>query len=87
MTHNLNPNSPDQFGALAAVQAEYNVAMAGQCVIRCHCGRIMEPVGRGKYPYPCIAQDKHPTAMVYECNHGTAGGPTGWTTDVRRANA
>jgi len=38
----------------------------------CTCGVPMKPVGRGQFPYPCIAQDKHPNPMVYEsdgCGH------------------
>lgn len=30
-------------------------------------GHAMDPIGRGAYPYDCIAKDKHPNAMVYRC--------------------
>ncbi len=29
-------------------------------------GKVLYAVGIGKYPYECIAKDKHPDAMIYE---------------------
>jgi hypothetical protein len=28
-------------------------------------GNVLKPVGRGKYPYDCLAKDKWPDAMIY----------------------
>ena len=33
--------------------------------LRCWCGAEMREAGIGKFPYDCIAKDKHPNSMVY----------------------
>lgn len=44
--------------------------------VKCSCGKPMTAIGRGQYPYDCIAKTKSPDDMIYmakECGHG------GWT--------
>jgi hypothetical protein len=39
---------------------------------KCFCGVVMTAIGRGRFPYPCIASKEHPNAMVYQairCGH------------------
>lgn len=50
--------------------------IAMECPIR-HIWYKMYPFGIGKYPYPCIRQDKSPNAMVYRDAEGT-----GWDTTI-----
>ncbi len=40
-----------------------------------YCGKTLLPIGVGKYPYDCIAKDKHPDAMIYKSDTGS------WTLD------
>ncbi len=34
---------------------------------RCWCGKELEPIGKGNYPYPCRAQELRPNDMIYAC--------------------
>lgn len=36
-------------------------------------GKELRAIGRGKFPYECIAKDKHPDAMIY------SSPDAGWT--------
>jgi len=31
-----------------------------------YCGQHLKPAGVDKWPYECIAKDKHPGAMIYK---------------------
>lgn len=48
----------------------------------CFCGVPLVAIGRGAYPYDCIAKDERPNAMIYSaetCGH------KGWTSRVEVA--